>query len=144
VTKETFKVKENIGWVSSDVILDDSLTSMENIWIQSKLHNLGKECKQKAKTLMKYFEFDERDNKKVGQFSTGMRKKLEITMALLHEPKILFMDEPTIGLDVNTRRLLWNLIKKINKVYRVTILLTTNYIEADVLCDSLAIINHGK
>ena len=60
-------------------------------------------------------------------------------------PKILFMDEPTIGLDVNTRRLLWNLIKKINKVYGVTILLTTHYIEeADVLCDSLAIINHGK
>ena len=74
VVKETLKVKENIGWVSSDVILDDSLTSMENIWIQSKLHNLGKEWKQKAKTLMKYFEFDERDNKKVGQFSTGMRK----------------------------------------------------------------------
>jgi ABC-2 type transport system ATP-binding protein len=145
VVKETLKVKENIGWVSSEVILDDSLNSMENIWIQSKLHSLGKNWKQKAQILMKYFELDERDDKKVGQFSTGMRKKLEITMALLHEPKILFMDEPTIGLDANTRRLLWNLIKKINKEYGVTILLTTHYIEeADVLCDSLAIINHGK
>jgi ABC-2 type transport system ATP-binding protein len=145
VVNESLKVKENIGWVSSEVILDDSLNSMENIWIQSKLHNLGKNWKQKAKILMKYFELDESDDKKVGQFSTGMRKKLEITMALLHEPKILFMDEPTIGLDANTRRLLWNLIKKINKLNCVTILLTTHYIEeADVLCDSLAIINHGK
>ncbi len=145
VTKDAIKVKENIGWVSSEVILDDSLTSMDNIWIQSKLHNLGKKWKEKAVTLMKYFELDERDNKKVGKFSTGTRKKLEITMALLHEPKILFMDEPTIGLDANTRRLLWNLIKKINKLYGVTIFLTTHYIEeADVLCDNLAIINHGK
>ncbi len=145
VAKDSSKVKEIIGWVSSEVILDDSLTSMENIWIQSKLHNLGKKWKEKAFTLMKYFELDERDNKKVGQFSTGTRKKLEITMALLHEPKILFMDEPTIGLDANTRRLLWNLIKKINRLFGVTILLTTHYIEeADVLCDNLAIISHGK
>jgi ABC-2 type transport system ATP-binding protein len=146
VAKDSSKVKEIIGWVSSEVILDDSLTSMENIWIQSKLHNLGKKWKEKAFTLMKYFELDERDEKKkVGQFSTGTRKKLEITMALLHEPKILFMDEPTIGLDANTRRLLWGLIKKINKLFGVTILLTTHYIEeADVLCDNLAIISHGK
>ena len=146
VAKDSSKVKEIIGWVSSEVILDDSLTSMENIWIQSKLHNLGKKWKEKALTLMKYFELDERDEKKkVGQFSTGTRKKLEITMALLHEPKILFMDEPTIGLDANTRRLFWNLIKKINKLFGVTILLTTHYIEeADVLCDNLAIISQGK
>ena len=145
VAKESLKVKENIGWVASEVILDDSLTLMENIWIQSKLHDIGKNWKQKAESLIKYFELDERDDKKVGQFSTGMRKKLEIIMALLHEPKVLFMDEPTIGLDANTRRLLWSLIKKINKAYGVTILLTTHYIEeADVLCDNLAIINHGK
>ena len=145
VAKESLKVKENIGWVASEVILDDSLTLMENIWIQSKLHAIGKNWKQKAESLIKYFELDERDDKKVGQFSTGMRKKLEIIMALLHEPKVLFMDEPTIGLDANTRRLLWSLIKKINKAYGVTILLTTHYIEeADVLCDNLAIINHGK
>jgi ABC-2 type transport system ATP-binding protein len=145
VAKESLKVKENIGWVASEVILDDSLTMMENIWIQSKLHDIGKKWKQKAESLIKYFELDESDDKKVGQFSTGMRKKLEIIMALLHEPKVLFMDEPTIGLDANTRRLLWSLIKKINKAYGVTILLTTHYIEeADVLCDNLAIINHGK
>ena len=145
VVKDSLKVKENIGWISSEVILDDSLTMMENIWLQSKLQDIGKEWKEKAKILLKYFELEETGNKKVGQFSTGMRKKLEIIMALLHNPKILFMDEPTIGLDANTRRSLWNLIKKINKSHGVTILLTTHYIEeAEALCDNLAIINHGK
>ena len=145
VVKDPLKVKESIGWISSEVILDDSLTMMENIWLQSKLHDIGKEWKKKAKILLKYFELDETGNKKVGQFSTGMKKKLEITMALLHNPKILFMDEPTIGLDANTRRSLWNLIRKINRSYGVTILLTTHYIEeAEALCDNIAIINHGK
>ncbi len=145
VVKEAIKVKENIGWISSEVILDESLDIMENLWIQSNLHNIGNKWKKKALSIMKYFELDENKGKKVSLLSTGMRKKLEITMALLHEPKVLFMDEPTIGLDANTRRLLWNLIKKINKVYGVTILLTTHYIEeADVLCDDIAIINQGK
>lgn len=145
ISKESIKVKENIGWVSSDVILDDSLNIMENIWIQAKLHNMGKEWKEKARALLEYMNLDMTSNKKVGQFSTGMRKKLEIIMALIHEPKILFLDEPTIGLDANTRRLFWKLIKKINKLYGVTIFLTTHYMEeADALCDDLAIINYGK
>ncbi len=145
VTTHSLKVKENIGWISSEVILDDSLTIMENIWIQAKLHSLNNTWKEKAIGLLKYLELDEKDNKKVGKFSTGMKKKLEIVMALLHDPKVLFMDEPTIGLDVNSRRLLWRLIKKINAQYGVTILLTTHYIEeADVLCDDIAIINNGK
>lgn len=145
VTTHSLKVKENIGWISSEVILDDTLTIMENIWIQSRLHGLNNTWKKKALGLLKYLELDEKDNKKVGKFSTGMKKKLEIIMALLHDPKVLFMDEPTIGLDVNSRRLLWRLIKKINAQYGVTILLTTHYIEeADNLCDDIAIINNGK
>ncbi len=145
VTTHSLKVKENIGWISSEVILDDSLTIMENIWIQSRLHGLNNTWKKKAIGLLKYLELDEKDDKKVGKFSTGMKKKLEIIMALLHDPKVLFMDEPTIGLDTNSRRLLWRLIKKINAQYGVTILLTTHYIEeADMLCDDIAIINNGK
>jgi ABC-2 type transport system ATP-binding protein len=144
VTTHSLQVKENIGWISSEVILDDSLTVMENIWIQSRLHSLNNTWKKKAIGLLQYLELDEKDNKKVGKFSTGMKKKLEIIMALLHDPKVLFMDEPTIGLDANSRRLLWRLIKKINAQYGVTILLTTHYIEeADVLCDDIAIINNG-
>jgi len=145
VTTHSLRVKENIGWISSEVILDDSLTLMENIWIQAKLHSLNNTWKKKAIDLLKYLELDEKDNKKVGKFSTGMKKKLEIIMALLHDPKILFMDEPTIGLDASSRRLLWRLIRKINEQYGVTILLTTHYIEeADALCDDIAIINNGK
>jgi ABC-2 type transport system ATP-binding protein len=145
ITTQTLKVKENIGWISSEVILDDSLTIMENIWIQAKLHSLNNTWKKKAIDLLKYMELDEKDNKKVGKFSTGMKKKLEIIMALLHDPKVLFMDEPTIGLDASSRRLLWRLIRKINEQYGVTILLTTHYIEeADALCDDIAIINNGK
>ena len=145
ITTHSLKVKENIGWISSEVILDDSLTIMENIWIQAKLHSLNNTWKKKAIDLLKYMELDEKDNKKVGKFSTGMKKKLEIIMALLHDPKVLFMDEPTIGLDASSRRLLWRLIRKINEQYGVTILLTTHYIEeADALCDDIAIINNGK
>jgi ABC-2 type transport system ATP-binding protein len=145
VITHSLRVKENIGWISSEVILDDSLTLMENIWIQAKLHSLNNTWKKKAIDLLKYLELDEKDNKKVGKFSTGMKKKLEIIMALLHDPKILFMDEPTIGLDASSRRLLWRLIRKINEQYGVTILLTTHYIEeADALCDDIAIINNGK
>jgi len=145
ITTHSLKVKENIGWISSEVILDDSLTIMENIWIQAKLHSLSNTWKKKAIDLLKYLELDEKDKKRVGKFSTGMKKKLEIIMALLHDPKVLFMDEPTIGLDASSRRLLWRLIRKINEQYGVTILLTTHYIEeADALCDDIAIINNGK
>ena len=145
VTTHSLRVKENIGWISSEVILDDSLTLMENIWIQAKLHSLNNTWKKKAIDLLKYLELDEKDKKRVGKFSTGMKKKLEIIMALLHDPKVLFMDEPTIGLDASSRRLLWRLIRKINEQCGVTILLTTHYIEeADALCDDIAIINNGK
>lgn len=142
---QSLKVRENIGWISSEVILDESLTVMENIHIQARLHNVGKEWKKKATNLLEYLELKNVDHKKVGKLSTGMKKKLEIIMALLHDPKILFMDEPTIGLDVSTRKLLWRLIKNINSNYGVTIFLTTHYIEeADALCDNIAIINNGK
>ena len=142
---QPIKVKENIGWISSEVILDESLTIMENIRIQAKLHNIGKGWKDRAISLLKYFELKDTKVKKVEKLSTGMKKKLEIVMALLHQPKILFMDEPTIGLDASTRKLLWNFIRKINSIYGVTIFLTTHYIEeADVLCDNIAIINNGK
>jgi ABC-2 type transport system ATP-binding protein len=143
--EQPIKVKEKIGWISSEVILDESLTIMENIQIQARLHNIGKTWKTRAISLLKYFELNNTEVKKVEKLSTGMKKKLEIVMALLHEPKILFMDEPTIGLDASTRRLLWDFIRKINSVYGVTIFLTTHYIEeADILCDTLAIINNGK
>ena len=118
---------------------------MENIQIQARLHNIGRRWKDRAISLLNYFELSDTEVKKVEKLSTGMKKKLEIVMALLHKPTILFMDEPTVGLDASTRKLLWSYIRKINLAYGVTIFLTTHYIEeADILCDTIAIINNGK
>ncbi len=144
VIKHPEQTKRKIGWMSAESILDDDLTAMENIEVQAKLNGV-KEWKEEAENLLKYFEIYEFRDKKTSIFSTGMRKKLEIAIALINHPSIMLLDEPTIGLDVNTRSVLWKLIKKINKERRITVLLTTHYMEeAQELCDRIAIINHGK
>ncbi len=144
VAKEPLKVKEKLGWVSSEVIVDDDLTAMQNLWIQAKLYGL-KDWKERALELLKYFDLERFKDKKVKGFSSGMRKKLEIAMALLHSPEVILLDEPTVGLDVVSRKALWDVIQKVNKEFGVTVLLTTHYMEeADALCNRLVIINRGK
>src|SRR5437773_5164929 len=137
-------VKQRIGWVASEVILDDDFSAWENLWLQSKLQSLP-DWKDRAGDLLEYFGLKDRRKDRVKTFSTGMRKKLEIALALLHQPEVVFMDEPTIGLDANTRRMLWDLITGVNKEFGITVLLTSHYIEeADALCDQISIIDHGK
>jgi ABC-2 type transport system ATP-binding protein len=144
VRKDPYKVKERIGWVAAEVILDDDLTAWENLWLQAKLQN-QKDWQGRARELLAYFSLTERMKDRVGRFSTGMRKKLEIALALLHQPSVIFMDEPTIGLDPATRGMLWDLTRGINREFGVTILLTTHYIEeADALCETLGILERGK
>jgi ABC-2 type transport system ATP-binding protein len=144
ITKQPGEVKKVIGWVASEVIVDDDFTAMENLHLQARLQEV-KDWKQKANSLLDYFGLQDASERKVGGFSTGMRKKLEIAMALLHSPVVIFMDEPTIGLDVVTRSMLWRLIRDLNKEYGVSVLLTTHYMEeADALCKRIAIINQGK
>jgi ABC-2 type transport system ATP-binding protein len=144
VRRQPMHAKQRIGWVAAEVILDDDLSGWENIWLQAQLQRLSN-WKERADSLLKYFSLTERKADKVGGYSTGMRKKLEIALALLHQPEVIFMDEPTIGLDANTRRMLWELIRGVNKEFGITVLLTTHYIEeADALCDHVAIIDHGK
>jgi len=144
VKEKPIEVKKRIGWISSEVILDDELTAWENLEIQAKLEGV-KDWKERGDQLLDYFGIKEFKNRKAGKFSTGMRKKLEVSMALLNSPEIIFMDEPTIGLDVNTRASMWKLIRQINKDYSVTVLLTTHYMEeADMLCSKISIINKGK
>jgi ABC-2 type transport system ATP-binding protein len=144
VRRDPMHVKQRIGWVAAEVILDDDLSAWENLWLQAKLQRLS-DWKGRADELLTYFDLTDRKKDKVGTFSTGMRKKLEIALALLHQPEVIFMDEPTIGLDPNTRRMLWDLIQGVNKQYGITVLLTTHYIEeADRLCDHVSIIDHGK
>ena len=143
VRRDPMHVKQRIGWVASEVILDDDFSAWENLWLQSKLQSLP-EWKDRAADLLDYFGLKDRRKERVKTFSTGMRKKLEIALALLHQPEVVFMDEPTIGLDANTRRMLWDLITGVNKEFGITVLLTTHYIEeADALCGQISIIDHG-
>ncbi len=144
VRTDPMHVKQNVGWVASEVILDDDLSAWENLWLQAKLQRLDR-WTDRAESLLAYFELGDRRKDKVGTYSTGMRKKLEIALALLHAPQIIFMDEPTIGLDAGTRRTLWDLIRGVNAEFGITVLLTTHYIEeADILCDRVAVIDHGR
>lgn len=144
VRTESLKVRARIGWVAAEVILDDDFTARENLWLQAKLQALTN-WEPRADLLLKYFSLTDRADDKVSKFSTGMRKKLEIALALLHQPEVIFMDEPTIGLDVSTRRMLWDIVSGVHKEFGVTVLLTTHYIEeADALCDQIAIIDQGR
>jgi len=144
VHQDPMHVKQRVGWVAAEVILDDDLSGWENLWLQARLQGLT-DWKSRAEQLLAYFELTDRRRDKVGAYSTGMRKKMEIALALLHQPEVIFMDEPTIGLDANVRRMLWDLITGVNKQFGVTVLLTSHYIEeADALCDHVAIIDHGR
>ena len=144
IHKDPMHVKQNVGWVAAEVILDDDLSASENLWLQAQLQRLDY-WKGRAETLLHYFDLTAYRRQKVGTFSTGMRKKLEIALALLHQPKVIFMDEPTIGLDPATRQMLWELIQGVHREFGITVLLTTHYIEeADALCDNVAIIDRGK
>jgi ABC-2 type transport system ATP-binding protein len=144
VVREPMEVKRRIGWVAAEVILDDDITARENLWLQAKLQSLSG-WKERSEALLQHFGLTDRADDKVGRYSTGMRKKLEIALALLHQPAVIFMDEPTIGLDASTRRGLWELVTGVRKEFGVTVLLTTHYIEeADALCDRIAIIDHGR
>ncbi len=144
VRSESMQVRSRIGWVAAEVILDDDFSGWENLWLQAKLQGL-KDWERRADEILGYFSLADRKSDKVSQYSTGMRKKLEIALALLHQPSVIFMDEPTIGLDVGTRRMLWEIVQGIRKEFGVTVLLTTHYIEeADALCDRVAIIDLGR
>jgi len=144
VEKESLKVRARIGWVAAEVILEDDFTTWENLWLQARLQDI-KDWEERAEQLLQYFGLLDRKDDKVSHYSTGMRKKLEIALALLHQPTVIFMDEPTIGLDVATRRMLWDIVTGIHKEFGVTVLLTTHYIEeADALCDRIAIIDRGR
>jgi ABC-2 type transport system ATP-binding protein len=144
IRRDPMQVKRNVGWVAAEVILDDDFSGWENLWLQAKLQRLD-DWKGRAESLLTYFQLTDRRKDKVSTYSTGMRKKLEIALALLHQPQVIFMDEPTIGLDPNTRRMLWELIEGVHTEFGISVLLTSHYIEeADRLCDRVSIIDHGK
>jgi len=144
--KDANQVRKSIGIVPQDLTIDSELKGIENTMLAARLYHVPKEvAKDRAQELLGLVGLQEAANRLVSTYSGGMRKRLELIVGLMHEPKILFMDEPTLGLDVNTRKIIWDYIMKLNKEKGVTIFLTTHYLEeADALCDMVAIIDKGK
>ena len=140
------EVRKSIGVVFQDPSLDEELTAFENMDLHGRLYRVpATERKQKIKDLLGLVDLSDRANDLVKTFSGGMRRRLEIARGLLHEPKVLFLDEPTLGLDPQTRNLLWDYIRRLNSEKGMTIVVTTHYMdEADRLCRRVAIIDHGK
>jgi ABC-2 type transport system ATP-binding protein len=145
-TVERDEVRRRFGVVFQDPSLDQDLTAWENMEIHGVLYGVPrKERRQRAETLLKLFELWERRDALVKTFSGGMRRRLEIARGLLHTPKVLFLDEPTLGLDPQSRKQMWTHVKRLNESDRVTVFLTTHYMdEADRVADRIAVIDHGR
>ena len=140
------QVRQNIGYVQQETTVDEYLTGRENLLLQAKLNHIPKnEINNRIDDVLKLIELSDKQNEPVVTYSGGMRKRLDIAGGLLHRPKVLFLDEPTVGLDIQTRRKIWEYIKKIHYEFEMTIFLTTHYMEeADQLCDRIGIIDGGK
>ena len=140
------KVRQSIGFVQQETTVDEYLTGRENLILQAKLNHIPTgEIKSRIDEVLELIELTEKQHESVVTYSGGMRKRLDIAGGLLHRPKVLFLDEPTVGLDIQTRRKIWEYIKKIHDEYEMTIFLTTHYMEeADQLCDRIGIIDDGK
>jgi ABC-2 type transport system ATP-binding protein len=139
-------VRRAIGIVFQDQSLDEELTAYENMDFHGRLYRMGGKLREKrAHELLGLVELEGRKDDLVKTFSGGMRRRLEIARGLMHHPKVLFLDEPTLGLDPQTRNRLWEYIAQLNKAEKITIILTTHYMEeADRLCGRVAIIDRGR
>lgn len=139
-------VRRSFGIVFQDPSLDDDLTALENMQFHAALYHLPAGTKDpRIQDMLEFVQLWDRRNSLVKTFSGGMKRRLEIARGLLHHPKILFLDEPTLGLDPQTRNHMWDYLKDINKKEGMTIFFTTHYMEeADKIADRIAIIDHGK
>lgn len=146
VVKQPNMVRKNIGIVFQEPTLDLELTAKENLDFHARLYGLNKKRREeRIEEILKLVDLYNKANLQVKKFSGGMQRRLEIARGLLHFPKVLFLDEPTLGLDAQTRRKIWDYIIEMKEREDVTIILTTHYIEeADKLCDRVAIIDKGK
>jgi ABC-2 type transport system ATP-binding protein len=144
--RERDEVRKRFGVVFQDPSLDQDLTAWENMEIHGVLYGVPRQKRrERAEELLKLFELWERRDALVKTFSGGMRRRLEIARGLLHTPKVLFLDEPTLGLDPQSRNQMWTHVKKLNESDQVTVFLTTHYMdEADRVADRIAVIDHGR
>ena len=146
LTKEANDVRNCIGVVPQEYTADEDLTGQENILLCADLYGIRRDISEKrADELLKLVELTPFKDKRVDTYSGGMRRRLELACGLINRPRVLFLDEPTLGLDVQTRDATWNYIKKLKQEYGMTLFMTTHYLEeADTLCDRIAIIDHGR
>jgi ABC-2 type transport system ATP-binding protein len=140
------EVRKRFGIVFQDPSVDDELTARENMDLHGALYGVPKKLRdERATMLLRLFELYDRRHDRVKTFSGGMRRRLEIARGLLHTPKIIFLDEPTLGLDPQTRNQLWTHVKKLNLEEQVTVFLTTHYMEeAERVAHRIAVIDHGR
>jgi ABC-2 type transport system ATP-binding protein len=146
VVEEKDRVRENIGVVFQELALDEKLTGRENLEFHAMMYGLrGEERRKKVEEVLGLVELYDKADMLVEKYSGGMKRRLEIARGFIHNPQVLFLDEPTLGLDAQTRRHIWDYIKELNRKYGMTIIITTHYMEeADYLCDRVAIIDNGK
>lgn len=146
VRNDPGSVRGSIGIVFQDPSLDEHLTGRENLDFHARMYGMPKaEREQRAEELLELVGLKKRADSLVSTYSGGMRRRLEMARGLMHRPKVLFLDEPTLGLDPQTRRAMWDYIKMLNQKEGITTVLTTHYMdEADYLCDRVGIIDYGK
>ncbi|MHB1907533.1 MAG: ATP-binding cassette domain-containing protein [Nitrososphaerales archaeon] len=145
IHKHPNEVRRNVGVVPQEYTADEDLTGLQNIILCADLYGIPRRhSKPHAVELLKLVELSDAANRKVSTYSGGMRRRLELAAGLINYPKLLFLDEPTLGLDVQTRAAVWKYIRMLKDEYHMTLFLTTHYLEeADSLCDRIAIIDHG-
>jgi len=142
---ESSEVRKSIGIVFQDSSLDKDLTARENLLFHAYLYNVDKSVRrQRVEDALQFVDLVERGDDLVKKFSGGMKRRLEVARGLIHRPKVLFLDEPTLGLDPQSRSNLWEFITELPKKHNVTIFMTTHYMEEAEVCDKIAIIDRGK
>jgi ABC-2 type transport system ATP-binding protein len=146
VIKQAAQVRQSIGIVFQEPSSDDVLTGNENLYLHALMFGVPKhERRERTQRVLRLVDLEDRAGDIVKKYSGGMRRRLELARGLLHNPRILFLDEPTLGLDPQTREHIWDYIENLVEAERVTVIITTHYMdEADRLCDRVAIIDHGR
>ncbi|MGA2663470.1 MAG: ATP-binding cassette domain-containing protein [Nitrososphaerales archaeon] len=145
VSTDPAGVRSVIGVVPQGVTLDDELKGIENLMLSAKLHHVPKGVAlERAGQLLRLVELEDAADKRVRTYSGGMKRRLQLTTALINDPRILFLDEPTVGLDIQTRTKIWDYLRRLSRD-GLTVFMTTHYLEeADSLCDRIAIMDHGR
>lgn len=146
VTSQTDEIRRQIGYAAQEVGVDDDLTARENLVLQGQLYHMERNLlRRRTDELLELMDLTADADRPAGSFSGGMRKRLDLATGLMHRPRLLFLDEPTTGLDPQNRANLWVYLERLNKQEKLTIFLTTHYMEeADRLCNRLAIIDNGQ